>query len=290
MVTPTVPDFKFLAVSLAAVLLLATAMIVVYMARKSRASFAAIEERDPSTVSLWDVIRRGRLPAGSFYFILTIQFLIAGSYVLQLDKIRYVDDNRGLAAYEKDHNTTNFDVHVALIPHCHWGDRYDEGRIDDIVAGNPPPLRDPDYTLPEDQRITEFSDFAQAVSNEFRKQGPGAIRNLTERLNPIFAIISAFFLISLRGVLKKGEKVSSYPMKSALGGVILSFCFVLLAYFVILGYHASTEVSAAYAAGRVVCVGHVKAFFEGQTLALVFSTIGLLMLFVMSPRPIFRNI
>jgi hypothetical protein len=159
-----------------------------------------------------------------------------------------------------------------------------------ILYGAEIPLRDPDVAVPAgDPRMAEFDAFMSDLESKFRNHAPDAIHKLTDRLNPVFAILSAFFLIVARSLFQSGDPDLGFSITAALNGGILAFTFVLLGYFVILGYHGSTEVSAAFAAGRVLCIAHVAPFYVAQTQALVGSTVGLLLLFILSPGAIFRK-
>lgn len=290
MILSSVPSFALLVISCFAVMLLVTLVLLFYMALQSQPLFDVETDDGPVRQSLLTVVKKGRLPPSSFILILAAQFIVGTVFILGLNNIRFVDHDWGLGAYV-GHNTTKIDVQLSLIPVCNWSDRYPEDRLDRIIAKEDVPLRDPMRDIPEDdQRLIEFQEFADGLGEEFRSQAPDAILNLTERLNPIFAILSAFFLIVARSVLRKDEDPKSYPMTSLLGGGVLALCFVMLGYFLILGYHTSTEVSAAFAAGRIVCVAHVAPFYVAQTQALVVSTVGLAVLFVITPGSIFRKI
>lgn len=272
------------------VLSVVTAVILLFMARKSQSLFDVEMEDGPVRQPLIKIVQRGQLPASSFYFILATQFVISTAFLLWINNITFVDDYRGLGAYS-GHNTTEVDVQMALIPVCNWSDRYPQPRLDSIISGEDIQLREPMRDIPEDDpRLIEFQAFADGLAEEFRSQAPDAILNLTERLNPIFAILSAFFLICARSVLRKEDNPESFATIGLVGGGMLAFCFLMLGYFVILGYHASTEVSAAFAAGRIICVAHIAPFYVAQTQTLVVATVGLAVLFVLSPGSVFRRI
>jgi hypothetical protein len=124
----------------------------------------------------------------------------------------------------------------------------------------------------------------------FATQAPAAIRSLPDKLNPVFAVLGAFFLVAARGLVQQGQDDKSFAVKSVPQIALLAFCFTLLAYYAILNYHASTELARALGAGRVVCSAQVTPFFVAQAQALSTAALGLLALFVLSPRPIFRNL
>ena len=128
------------------------------------------------------------------------------------------------------------------------------------------------------------------MESQFQFQAPMAVQSLTERLNPVFLVLGGLFLVSARGLVRQGEDDATLPLRALAEGALLAFCFVFLSYFAILGYHASTEVARAFAAGRVVCTSHIAPFFIAQSQALSTSALCLLALFVASPRPVFRNL
>ncbi len=283
MTLPSVPDFSLLIGIVAAALTVVSLGFLGGMAVQSRRGFGT------GLRGAVAALRQGRLPARSFYAVLAAQFAVAAVILIVLDDVRYVENELGLGAYVS-HNTTQFDRRLELTPVCGWRDLYPVGRMAAIIRGDDVPLRDPDFTLPDDPRIAEFNAFLSDLEGQFRRQAPDAILGLTERLNPVFAILSAFFLVVARSLFQSGDPKRGFAISATLRGAGLAVAFVMLGYFVILSYHASTEVAAGLAAGRVLCVSHVAPFFVAQTHALVTITAVLLVLFVLSPGAVFRKL
>lgn len=162
--------------------------------------------------ALLETFKRGWLPSRSFHTILMVQFVVATGFLIALNEVRYVDHELGLAAYE-GHNTTRFDARFDLIEVCGWRDLYPYDRIGSILYGDDIPLRDPNVDLnTDDPRIVDFNAFMSDLESQFRSQAPDAIRALTDRLNPVFAILSAFFLVVARAVLQSKSDDQRFPL------------------------------------------------------------------------------
>jgi len=283
--TPMVPDFKVVAFALAGSLGALTIVLLFLLITQARGGFAAATGK--ARVRYKTVFLTGRLQRRAFYTILAMQFATASMAVIWLDSYTYMSGDvpaghGGIAAYlSPDKSMTN--VRLSRILACDLSDRFQLSALLD-----PPAKASP--TLPQTEESAQFTAFVQAMEAGFVRQAPAAIKSLTEQLRPVFVVLGGLFLVIARGVAQQGSDDSRFPVRRVIDAGVLAFCFVFLAYFAILSYHASTEVARAFAAGRVVCTSHVAPFFIAQSQALTTAAVGLLILFVLSPRPIFRNL
>jgi hypothetical protein len=253
-------------------------------------------------ISISDILRRGVIPNKTFFTLLAAQFAVAMTFVIWLNEFKYLSQDvrpghQSIGAYlseEKD----PVKIALARILACDWSDRFKTSEIKAIVdaLAHPPAqpapatAATPNSISVDTARLDEFLKFAAALEKEFIGEAPSAIQNLITQLQPVYVILGALFLVTLRGLVQQADKARGFRMKSAAEGALLAFCLVLLAYFVILSYHSGTEVARAIAAGRIVCTDFVSPYFEAQARCLSLSAIILLSLFVSSPKPIFRNI
>ncbi len=223
-------------------------------------------------------------------------------FVIWLNEFKYLSPDtrpghQSIGAYLAEKKDP---VKIALtrILACDWSDRFKTSEIKAIVDALAQPTAQPApgaVVAPkapgvDTARLDEFLKFSAAVEKEFISEAPSAIQNLITQLQPVYVILGALFVIVLRGLVQQSNKAQVFRMQSVAEGALLAFCLVLLAYYVILSYHSGTEVARAMAAGRIVCTDFVSPYFEAQAQCLSLSSIILLSLFVLSPKPIFRNI
>ncbi|TNF57439.1 MAG: hypothetical protein EP307_14035 [Rhodobacteraceae bacterium] len=277
--TPVVPHFASFGLVLFALMAGLSVIALGVLVRQSRAGFEG--------VPLSAILARGRLKRQGFYAVLALQFALASGFVLWLDRHEFMPGDvpaghGGIAAYLGPDKATD-EIRLARILACDWSDRF---RPSALIAGASADAP----ALPDTPDAAAFRAFAAAIEANFQFQAPMAVQSLTERLNPVFVVLGGLFLVTARGLVRRGEDDETLPVRSVFEGGLLAFCFVFLAYFAIIGYHASTEVARAFAAGRVVCTSHVAPFFIAQSQALSTSAVCLLVLFLASPRPIFRNL
>lgn len=284
--TPTVPDFMTMTLALLFGLSAVTAAVLLALFNASRAGFAT-PDMPAQLVANKTIFLNGRVKRRAFYASLALQFGLATVCVLWLDGYDYLPGNLpaghgGIGAY-LDADKSADEIRLSRILACDWSDRF---RLSTLLSR-------PDtasFQLENSAGAQEFIAFAKAMEINFQMQAPMAVQSLTERLHPVFIVLGGMFLVVARGLVRQGEDDPTLPVRAIAQAALLAFCFVHLAYFAILSYHASTEVARAFAAGRVVCTSHVAPFFIAQSQALSVSAIGLLGLFVMSPRQIFRSL
>ena len=326
---PTVPSFLWMTAILAASLSLLTLGFVTILIHRSWKSFAEsfLPARNPmpavpppesemsdhtcsgsseakesaaqgdAQISVIDILSRGIIPNKTFFALLALQFSVAIGFVLWLNDFEYLPadakpGHQGIGAFLGDEKDP-VEIAMARILACDWSDRFKASEINEIaeaLAQPAPPATAaalPGPPAVDTARLEAFLEFAAAVEKEFISEAPSAIQRLVAQLQPVYVILGALFVIILRRLVRQTD---GFRMQSTIEGALLAFCLVFLAYYVILSYHAGTEVARAIAAGRIVCTDYVKPFFASQAQCLSLSAIILVSLFVISPQPILRNI
>ncbi len=287
------PSFSLLAVSIAGAIALATLSIFFLLIQLSKRQFfrtTDTEEIPTFNFAMKRILKRGRLTNRAFFYALATQFLIATCAILLLNEYRYVNDDRGLAAQDHDRSKTDVEVFMDLIPICNWGDRFDQPELDAVWRDSGGPASGEIEEFWEDRELREFEAFAAFLAEAFRSEAPAAVQGLNEQLNPVFAILSLFFLVCVKSVVRHDDDSETYALAGLVSSGLLSVSFAMLGYFLILAYHAAVEVSAAFAAGRILCVAHVAPYFVAQSQALTVAAITMLVAFAMAPSPILRRI
>jgi hypothetical protein len=292
-VLPSVPSFALITTSIAGAIALVTLSAFLLMIQLSKRQFSRSDDTTATPkfhVAMKRILKKGRLANRAFFYALTVQFFFATCAILLLNEYRYVSDQRGLAAQYHDRSKTEIEVFMDLIPVCNWGDRFDQSELDAVWRDSGGPTRGSIEEFWEDRALREFETFAVFLSEAFRTESPAAVQRLNEQLNPVFAILSLFFLVCVRSVVRHEEDPETYTLTVLVSSGLLAVSFAMLGYFVVLAYHAAVEVSAAFAAGRIVCVAHVAPYFVAQSQALAIAAITMLAAFAMAPSPILRRI